>query len=86
MYSLTTLRKRAYAAGYRIEKGFQHYTVTGAIFTNYCGDRFSGYMVKDFSTGIYEWGSYDEHFTHLWTLEDVEEFLKQVYEKSGLTW
>lgn len=31
MYSLTTLRKRAYKAGYRIEKGFQHYMYNDAV-------------------------------------------------------
>lgn len=33
MYRLTTLRKRAYEAGYRIDKGFQHYMYNDAGLT-----------------------------------------------------
>lgn len=86
MYNISTLRKRAKAAGYSIEKGFQHYTVSGGIFTNMWGERFTGYMVKDLAKNEYEWGSYDKHYTHLWQLEDVERFLKEVYEENGLKW
>lgn len=86
MYNISTLRKRAKAAGYSIEKGFQHYTVSEGIFTNMWGERFTGYMVKDLARNEYEWGSYDENYTHLWKLEDVENFLRKVYEENGLKW
>lgn len=86
MYSISTLRKRAKAAGYSIEKGFQHYTVSGAIFTNWNGEKFPGYMLLDLAKGEYVYGSYDQTYTHLWQIEDVEEFLKNIYEKNGLNW
>ncbi len=86
MYNISTLREKAKEAGYSIEKGFQHYTVSGGIVTNMLGERFTGYMVKDLATNEYEWGSYDEYYTHLWQLKDVEEFLKNIYEKYDMKW
>lgn len=83
-YSLSTIRKKAYAAGYRVEKGFQRYRYNNAVCRDCNGVAYTGYEVQDLTTGYYEWGSYDENFTHLWNLEDVEEFLKSVYEKAGL--
>lgn len=77
MYSLTTLRKRAYEAGYRIDKGFQHYN-NGAVCRD-CNGSATGYQV-------YESGCFDGNRDHLATLEDVEEFLKAEYEEAGLTW
>lgn len=88
MYSLTTLRKRAYEAGYRIEKGFQHYMYNNAVCRDCNGDAYTGYNVWDLSTNMCVWesGCYDSNYDHLCTLEDVEEFLKAEYEKAGLTW
>ena len=87
MYSLTTLRKRAYKAGYRVEKGFQHYN-NGAVCRDCNGDGYTGYNVWNLSNNQLEWesGCYDSNYDHLCTLEDVEEFLKQVYESAGLIW
>ena len=48
MYSLTTLRKRAYKAGYRIEKGFQHYMYNDAVCRDCNGDG-----IQDIMFGIY---------------------------------
>lgn len=79
MYSLTTLRKRAYEAGYRIEKGFQHYMYNNAVCRDCNGDAYTGY-------NVWESGCYDSNYDHLCTLEDVEEFLKEAYERAGLTW
>lgn len=88
MYSLTTLRKRAYEAGYRIEKGFQHYMYNNAVCRDCNGDAYTGYNVWDLSTNMCVWesGCYDGNYDHLCTLEDVEEFLKEAYERAGLTW
>ena len=44
-YSLATIRKKALNAGYRIEKGFQHYHYNNAVFTNWNGERFTGFNV-----------------------------------------
>lgn len=85
MYSESTLRKKAAAAGYSIEKGFQHYH-NGTIVTNWNGERFTGYNVKNLATGFYEWGCYDNNYDHLWQLEDVEEFLKKIYLEHDMKW
>ena len=85
-YSLTTIRKKALNAGYRVEKGFQHYHYNNAIFTNWNGERFTGFNVWNVSENRLEWdsGCYDAHYDHLCTLEEVENFIKSVYEKAGL--
>lgn len=84
-YSLSTIRKKAYAAGYRVEKGFQHYN-NGAVCRDCNGDAYTGYNVWDLSSGYLVWrsGCFDNNYDHLATLEDVEEFLKSVYEEAGL--
>ena len=75
MYSLTTLRKRAYKAGYRIEKGFQHYMYNDAVCRDCNGDGYIGYNVWDLSNNqlVWESGCYDGNYDHLCVLEDVEE-------------
>lgn len=85
-YSLSTIRKKAYAAGYRVERGFQHYMRNNAVCRDCDGDAYTGYNVWDLSTNILVWesGCYDSNYDHLATLEDVDEFLKSVYEKAGL--
>lgn len=86
-YSLETrerkARKKGYDAGYRVSKGFQHYH-NGGIVTNWNGERFTGYTVEDLSTGCLIWGCYDCNCDHLWTIDDVESFLKTVYEENDL--
>lgn len=76
-------RKKGLEAGYKVSKGFQHYH-NGGIVTNWNGERFTGYDVRDLSTNCSVWDCYDANCDHLWTIEDVEEFLKGVYKKSGL--
>lgn len=85
-YSLATIRKKVFNAGYRVEKGFQHYHYNNAVFTNWNGERFTGFNVWNLSTNTLEWdsGCYDNNYDHLCTLEDVEDFLKSVYKKAGL--
>lgn len=85
-YSLATIRKKAFNAGYRVEKGFQHYHYNNAVFTNWNSERLTGFNVWNMSTNTLEWasGCYDNNYDHLCTLEDVESFLESVYEKAGL--
>lgn len=86
-YTLATIRKKAYAAGYRVEKGFRHYLLENYPVCRDCnGDAYTGYNVWDLATGqlVYESGCHDSNYDHLCTLEDVEDFLKSVYEKAGL--
>lgn len=48
------------------------------------GAAYTGYNVEDLSTGFYVWGCYDANYDHLWTLEDVEKFIKGEYEKAEI--
>ncbi|MDY2627013.1 MAG: hypothetical protein SOW08_01660 [Lachnospiraceae bacterium] len=82
-YTIQTLRKRAKAAGYSIHHGFQHIFCEGYPVAP---DRSTGYLVINEVTGCGEPGSYNSGRDHLWQLEDVEEFLKGVYEENGLDW
>lgn len=83
-YSEKTIRYKALAAGYSISKGFQHYMYNGSICTDCYGNRCVGYNVLDLSCGFSVWGCYDNNYDHLWTLEEVESFIRSVYEESGL--
>lgn len=83
-YSLATIRKKAINAGYRVDKGFQHYHYNGSVRTNWNGERFTGFNVWDLSTNTLVWDCYDSNYDHLWTLEDVEDFIKSEYIKSDL--
>jgi hypothetical protein len=84
MYSISTLRRRAYEIGYQVKKGFQHYGMY--VYHDQYGDRYPGYMVIDLQTGFPVWGSYDSNFDFLWSIEDVDDFLKEQYEAQGLAW
>ena len=81
MYTEKTLRNKAYKAGYRINKGFQHQLTRSYPVAP---GRWVGYNVEDLTTGRMVWDCYDEVRDHLWSLEDVEEFLREVYEEAGL--
>ena len=64
-YSLSTIRKTAYVAGYRVEKGFKRYSSNNAVCRDCNGVAYIGYAVQDLLTGYYEWDSCDGNFTHL---------------------
>lgn len=83
-YVLSTLRNKAYNINYKVEKGFVHYR--DVVDYDCHGKRHSGYDVLDLETGFYVPGCYDEHFDHLWDLDDVANFLKDQYAKRGLDW
>ena len=84
MYSISTIRRKAYAIGKQVMKGCLHFQ--DSVFYDAYGNRIPGYMVKDLRTGFCEWGSYNENFSFLWDLNDVVAFLKEEYEVRGLTW
>lgn len=79
-YTEKKLRAKCKAAGYRLEKGFQKYMYNDCVVPG----RVVGYMVYDMSTGIAEYGCYNEVYTHLWSLEDVENFLINIYHENNL--
>ena len=69
-----------------MSKGFQHYLYNGAVVRDCNGAAYTGYIVEDLSTGFFVWGCYDANYDHLWTLEDVEEFIKGEYEKAKIVY
>ena len=83
-YSEGTIRKKALNAGYKVEKGFQHYRYNDSVLTDCDGKRLTGYNVVDLCNGWPVHGSCDDNFDHLLSLEDVEEFISSVYKESGL--
>lgn len=84
-YTEDTLRNRAQQIGFQIEKGFQHDEHGETIKT--ATGRIAGYQVKDLNDGSYVWGSNVEGGAdHLWSLDDVENFLRDAYADRGLEW
>lgn len=75
-----TLRRKAHKIGYSIVKGLRHYMYNWVV----ADPREVGFMVRDDRTGFYEWGCYNELYSHLWDIQDVEDFLKSEYERLGL--
>lgn len=85
MLSEYAIKSRARKAGYSVSKGFVHY-LSGGTFRRYNGERDTGYNVKDLSTGSLVWGCYNNVYDHQWSLEDVDEFIRSVYEANGLAY
>lgn len=83
-YTLHTIRQKAYAINYKVEKGFVHYH--DMVDYDQFGERHSGFMVMDLETGFYVKGCYDENFDYLWELDDVISFLKGKYSSLGRDW
>lgn len=77
MYSEKTLRRKAEKLGYRIKKGFKIFG-NGSI-----ANRTPGYSVIDTEYNCYV-GGYNCVFYNIWSLEDVEKFLKDEYLANGL--
>ena len=86
MYSENTIRKKAKDAGYYVTKGFQHYlgNKNYPVWTYANGERVIGYNVEDLSLGCLVWGCYNNVIDHLWSLEDVDIFLREEYTRYGL--
>ncbi|WP_155829715.1 hypothetical protein [Butyrivibrio sp. AC2005] len=78
--TISTLRKKAHAIGYTLNKGCIHYL--SKDYPVYSKD--IGYNVINESTGTMVWGCYNEAFDHLWTLSEVERFIKEQYIELGL--
>lgn len=80
MYSESTIRKKASKIGYSIHKGCIHFLSSN--YPVYSND--VGYNVVNDTTGFTVWGCYNNIFDHLWSLEDVEDFIKSEYSHLGL--
>ncbi len=84
MYSESTLRRKAYGIGYQVLKGFMH--CGKYVYHDSYGQRYSGYMIRDLQTGFFVCGCYNNIFDFVWKLRDVEDFLKDKYERLGYSW
>lgn len=84
-YSLETIRRKAYVAGFKVEKGFQHYMYGDCpVWTDIYGNRISGYSIFDLSRNQYIPECYDNLFDNKLSLEDVEKFIISVYDNAGM--
>lgn len=79
------VRRKAYAAGYQVCKGFTHWLQWNTVYINTAGERFTGYEVWDLSLNQVVLGV-DNNFDYSATLEEVEQFMKAVYEENGLAY
>lgn len=79
------VRKKANAAGYKVRKGFTHWLQWNTVYTNMTGERFIGYEVWDLSINQAVLGI-DNNFDYNATLEEVERFIKTIYEENGLAY
>ena len=78
-----TLRRRADKIGYRVTKGFQH--CGRGVFHDQNGDRFTGYMILDQSTNFVIEGT-NEAFDYCLSFDEVEDILKDMYQRLGISW
>lgn len=79
MYNESQLRRKAYKVGYRLNKGFQHFLGKGYP----VAFREVGYNVIDIDTSCIVCGNNDV-YDHLFSLDDVEEFLREVYKANDM--
>ena len=87
MISLKTLQRRARELGYEVSKGYSRYLMTGnAIVRDCCGEPYTGYNVTDLRLNCLAWPCYNEVCDHLFTLEDVVDFLKEADTEGIFTW
>lgn len=85
IYCEKTLRYKAKRIGYALERGYRHYVgFNGEIVKDSHGKPIEGYDVFDLQTGLYVYPSYNDVFDHLFTLEDVESFLRNEYKTQGI--
>ena len=85
-YCERTLRRKALNIGYEIHKGYVHYMYNRAVFKHESDNNQTGYSVTDLRTGIDVYGCYNNYFDNIWNLQDVENFLKEQYNRLELKW
>lgn len=79
-YSESTLRRKAYKIGYRLEKGYIHFlTKAYPVAIRECG-----YNVIDIMSGFPIWECRNDVYDHLFSMDDVEQFLREQYNELGL--
>lgn len=71
-------------AGFSIKKGFKRYIVGGCIAVDDDGKRLGGYIIEDTASNNTVVGGFDNICKYTFTLDDVEEFIKDVYDEADL--
>ena len=85
MYNESKLRRKAKKAGYTIHKGYQRsISHDHAVCVNFRGECETGYNLIDNVTGFLVCGCFDQSRDHLFTLEDVQDFLASVYYENAM--
>ena len=85
-YCERTLRRKAYAIGLCIEKGYQRCRHWNGYVLDQDGNKATGYQVVDALTRVIESDSYHEWHFYPLTLEEVEDYLYTLYQEQGLEW
>lgn len=87
MLTERTIKRRAEQLGYKVSKGYQRYLMPGNAIVRDCnGEPFTGYNVIDLKLNCLAWSCYNEICDHLFTLEDVIEFLKAADQGNLFVW
>ena len=89
MYSEKTLRRKANKVGLTLEKGYQKYLCDKWGFVlDADGQKVTGYSLFNSDTGCYTSAPYlsSACHTHEMNAEEVESYLRNEYQKNGLTW
>ncbi len=82
-YSQKTIYNKARRVGYTVKSGFKHYMYNNAVHKDKRGERTVGYTLYR-PDGYPVKECYDNIFDNLFTLEDVEKYLMDVYKDMGL--
>jgi len=86
LYSLSTLKRKANAAGYSFQKGFQRYIHNGWGYRkDDNGDRITGYQILDNRTGFLVHPSNNDLHDHALDLEEAVKLLQKFCAERGIT-
>lgn len=87
MLSEKTIRRRANVLGYQVNKGYQRYLNGNYPICRDCyGEPTTGYNITDIRLNCLVWPCYNEIRDHLFTFEDVVDFLKEADTEQLFTW
>lgn len=85
LYSLSTLKRKANAAGYSFQKGYQRYIHNGWGYrTDTDGERIIGYQIYDHRTGVLVHPSNNDLHDHALDLEEAVKLLQELCAERGI--
>ena len=84
LYSLSTLKRKANAAGYSFQKGYQRFICNGWGYrTDEEGNRIIGYQILDHHTGFLVHPSCNNLWDHAMDLEEATKLLRNLCTERG---